>query len=254
MYNRFPSLISPKTAVSYDSDAQAYFTAAGITSTTEKNAWNTFVLSAKSGGYAYWANMITLYPFLGGTETSSSYNAKNTSLYQISWDGGVTIDSTGVTGNGSNANGDTYFDPVTGGWTNSSACHGGYFRTGGNDNKLIFGDINFRSCFYNLNGKVYSGFANNNYLNLSSYTYSKLIIANVNSSNVQKVYKDGTEIGSNTGSIIIYDGNLYLLGINSYYSTVNLGFYFISGGLSTDQITKLNTDVNTLMTALGRNV
>jgi len=50
--NRFGS-------VSYDSDAQAYFTAASITSTTEKSAANTLILALKAAGL--WTKMDRIY-------------------------------------------------------------------------------------------------------------------------------------------------------------------------------------------------
>ena len=50
--------------VSYDSDAQAFFTASGITDLTQKNAVNQLVLDLKSN--SLWTKIKALYPIVGG--------------------------------------------------------------------------------------------------------------------------------------------------------------------------------------------
>ena len=65
-----------KYGISYDSDAQSFFTATGITDITIKSAINSLVLSAKSNGW--WSKCYVIYPFVGGSSTTCSYNLKNT--------------------------------------------------------------------------------------------------------------------------------------------------------------------------------
>ncbi len=100
------------SAVSYDVDAAAYFTAAGITSTTEKNAWNTFVITAKAAGL--WTNWQYL-PFLGTTVTQKKYNAVDPrdldAAKRLNFSGTWTYDNQGVKGNGTNTFADMNVNP-----------------------------------------------------------------------------------------------------------------------------------------------
>jgi hypothetical protein len=96
---------------SYDSDAQAFFTAAGITNTTQKDAVNQLVLDLKAA--SVWTKLKVIYPFVGGDATKHSYNLKNPAAFQITWSGGWTHSSTGAAGNGTNAKGETGFNPNT---------------------------------------------------------------------------------------------------------------------------------------------
>ena len=69
----------------YIADAQAFITAASITDPTQQSAINQLVVDLK--GYGVWTKMQAIYPFVGGTSTSTSYNLKNTAQFQISWKG-----------------------------------------------------------------------------------------------------------------------------------------------------------------------
>jgi hypothetical protein len=93
----------------YDPDAQAFFTAAGITDTTEKDAVNTLVLGMKAEGI--WTLVDAAYPFVGGTTDSTKYNLVNPvdsdAAFRLTYFGSWTINSYGakpVTANSSYAN------------------------------------------------------------------------------------------------------------------------------------------------------
>lgn len=95
-------------AGSCDADAQAFITAAGITNATEIAAICQLVVDLKASGV--WSSLNAIYPFVGGTSTTNSYNLKNPTSYQIRWFGGVTHNSNGVTFNGVNGYGETYYN------------------------------------------------------------------------------------------------------------------------------------------------
>jgi hypothetical protein len=59
--------------------------------------------------------MQAIYPFVGGTAFSHKWNLKNTSLYQLSFIGGVTHNSNGVKGNGTNGYATTNISTATAG-------------------------------------------------------------------------------------------------------------------------------------------
>ena len=90
-------------SVSYDADAQAFFTATGITDTTQKSAVNQLVLDLKS--YNIWTKMKAIYPMVGGTSTTHKYNLVNpvdsNAAYRLSFSTGWTHSSTGALPNGS---------------------------------------------------------------------------------------------------------------------------------------------------------
>jgi hypothetical protein len=103
--------ISAGFGVSYDTDAQSFFTATGITDTTQKNAVNQLVLDLKS--YGIWTKMTAIYPFVGGDATKHSYNLKNPAAFQIVWAGTIVHDANGFTGNGTTGYGNTGITPST---------------------------------------------------------------------------------------------------------------------------------------------
>ena len=97
-------------ANTFDSDAQAFITAAGITDTTQKTAINTLVTSLKS--YSIWTKMKAIYPFVGGTASSHKFNLKDPrdldAAYRLTFTAGWVHSSTGALPNGSSDYADTY--------------------------------------------------------------------------------------------------------------------------------------------------
>lgn len=252
MYIRFPSLINKIGASGgYDADAQAYFTAAGITDNTQKDAWNTFVTSAKTN--SYWGDLFAVYPFMGGSSSSHAVNAKTPGTFNITWGDTVTHDSTGITGNGVNSTGNTTFDSTIGsgsGWTINSASYGCYVRSGFSGTSIIMGNSNSTYIYANSVTSVNCTFTRA--ANITT-TLTKLIMLSMTSSEFT-AYRDTTTSTAATGNLT-GSGNVTILsGLGGYFTNANISFTFIASGLSTTKAANLNTDVNTLMTSLGRNV
>ena len=78
----------------YDADAQAFFTAAGISDSGQKSAVNTLVLALKSDGI--WSRCSAIYPFVGGSSSSHAVNLKTPGTYDLTFYGGITHSSTGL--------------------------------------------------------------------------------------------------------------------------------------------------------------
>lgn len=101
--------------VAYDPDAQAFFTASGLTGATNLTAINTLVIALK--GYGIWTKMKAIYPFIGGTAALHKWNLKNpldtNAAFRLVFNGGYTHSSTGIAGNGINAYADTFLVPDT---------------------------------------------------------------------------------------------------------------------------------------------
>lgn len=103
-----------------DTDADGYFTRASITDDTQKSAVNQLTRMHKASGV--WTKIDFCYPYVGGTGPKHSHNLKSAS-YQLTWAGTPTHNANGITGNGTDAYGDTGFVPSTAGgnWTLNSA-------------------------------------------------------------------------------------------------------------------------------------
>jgi hypothetical protein len=102
-------IVASYVGVSYDTDAQAFITAANITDNTQKNAINQLVLDLKS--YSIWTKFKAIYPFIGGTASSHKYNLKDPrdldAAFRLQFVNGWTHSSTGALPNGTDAYADT---------------------------------------------------------------------------------------------------------------------------------------------------
>ena len=99
--------------VAYDPDAQAFFTASGLTGATNLTAINQLVLDLK--GYGIWTKMKAIYPFVGGTAALHKWNLKNpldtNAAFRLVFNGGWTHSANGAQANGTNGYADTFLVP-----------------------------------------------------------------------------------------------------------------------------------------------
>jgi hypothetical protein len=104
-----------------DVDAKAFLQAAGITDATITIAINTLVVDLKLNNL--WNKIQAAYPFVGGTATTCKFNLKNpldtNAAFRITFSGGMSYNSTGITGNGINGTANTHYVPIIQGVTNS---------------------------------------------------------------------------------------------------------------------------------------
>lgn len=112
-----------------DPDAAAFIAAAGITDDTQKEAVNQLVVDLKAEGI--WTKLRVLYPFVGGAASPHSYNLVNPATFQITWNGTLTHNASGVTGNGTTGYGDTGFNPNAQALLWSNASLGAYVNSAG---------------------------------------------------------------------------------------------------------------------------
>lgn len=95
-----------------DSNAQQFFNAAGKLAASESNAVNNLVIGLKNAGLWTWD---CIYPFVGGTAGSCSWNLANPGKYRVNWTlGSSSFDSTGWLSDGVTSYGDTGFNPSVG--------------------------------------------------------------------------------------------------------------------------------------------
>jgi hypothetical protein len=249
------------SGTSFDSDAQAFITAAGITDPTQQNAINSLVVNLKT--YSLWTSMKAIYPFVGGTSGTHKWNLKDPrdldAAYRLVFNGGWTHASTGATPNGVNGWGDTKL-VAQGTLSLNSTSFGVYSRTNLDRLAPSIGNLTgaasaeaslwLRSsnlAFLRVNGGTASTPANSD--------SRGLILANrVNSTQVQ-IQIRGTQTTLTNASNSLSTNVFQLGGVNpNFFDTKELAFAFIDDGLTSQNMTDLNTSVVAFETALSRNV
>ena len=244
----------------YTTRTQAFATATGIADTTILNALNTFDLGLISNGLD--TKMKALYPFVGGTANTHKFNFMNTTLYQITWNGGITHSSNGFQGNGINGYGNTGLNAAILNLNNTSI--GSYLRTNIAENSI---DIGCTTGAYQLyifpkysDGRMYRAvFSDNSSISMNNTL--GLFIASRLSSTSQNFYKNGISTLTTSENSTSQPNLNILIGASGYisggawrYSTRQHAFDFIGDGLTDAESTTFYNLVQTLQTSLGRQV
>ncbi len=278
-----PGVLGYSAGSSYDSDAQAFFTAAGITDSTQKSAVNQLVLDLKS--YSVWSKIIGIYPFVGGSASTHKYNLKDPrdldAAYRLTFGGSWTHNSNGVTGDGSTTYADTHCDlhAVT---TINSIAIGVYNRIHSTSSQKAWGAyyLNYDS----ETGVTHPGLQTHFYVNVGTYVFlsdmgdlggasnrnyitnpdnSGLMMANRPSSSVHSIYRNGTKLKTNTpsgggiktGSYLAFGACYKINGPLWEANDVrNYALAFMSTGLTDTEASNIYTAVQAFQTTLGRNV
>jgi len=249
---------------SFDSDAQAFITAAGITDPTQQTAINTLVVGLKAD--SLWTKMQAIYPFVGGTATSHKFNLKDPrdddEAYRIQFNGGWTHNSNGITGDGSTAYADTFAAMNTVAIPNRRNHWSGYHRTLPTTNKYngiidvgVFGVFGWNAgassnWFGGLQNFAGSGvLATTGFINGTVTTNSNAVL-----------YKSGTAIWtissptSMTTELNYYLGATNQSGTANSFNTTNIAFTSLGNLLNATNALNLYTRVQAFQTTLGRQV
>lgn len=264
----------PSSGSSYDTDAQAFFTAAGITDTTQKDAVNQLVLDLKSA--SIWTKCNAIYPFVGGDATKHSYNLKNTAAYQIAWSGTVTHDANGITGNGSTGYGDTglncssvltlndthlgVYSRTTGGSSDSMYEIGAQTGSGASSAAVFMGVRRLDTFFSGMYNRAFDSDSQVNVANTS--TAAGFWLVSRRSSTDMEAYKNGSTFGNaptGTNSGSLPNANLFIAAMNTAgtaesFSNRNLAFATIGTSLTDTEAANFYTAVQAFQTTLGRQV
>jgi len=245
-----------------DPDAQAFITAASITDPTQQSAINQLVVDLK--GYSIWTKMKALYPFVGGSATSHSYNLKNTAQYQITWFGGATHGSNGVQFNGTNSYGNTGYNQTTVGDSLNSAHLSFYSRTNSNGTEIEIG-VQQPSSNYNIleirtSGTTYF-LQNQSGLTSAADSDSRgFYLGNRQLSNDIDGWRrgikviNGTQASGSLPNANIFIGAMNTSNIASNYTTKQCAFASIGSGLTDTEAANFYTAVQTFQVALSRNI
>ncbi len=264
------------TGPTYDPDAQLFFNAessAGVSlTTTQKNAVNQWVVDAKAIGI--WTKMKAVYPMVGGTATAHKFNLKNpadtNAAFRLSFVGGWTHSSTGITPNGTNAYANTFLTPSAN-FNNTTFNHLSYYSrtdsavafeyamgsaaTGSmaiiirRDTNLGFGFADYAS------GTTYRGASGSVTNSLGLFTFSQ-------KGTTAKLFKNTTTVASNTfaASNLALSTNTIILGAVNDPASVNgytnkqCAFSTIGDGLTDLESQLFYQITEKYQVALGRNV
>ncbi len=250
---------------SYDSDAQAFFTATGISDTGQKDAINDFVLALKAA--SIWTKMKAIYPFVGGTATTHKYNLKDPqdtdAAYRLTFTN-ITHSANGVTGASGFCH--THLNPSLNLTINSSHI-AAYLRTAAVGTEFFAAADNGSNGYFQLAfaagtlyNRQYQATANGQVAAAASGT-TGCFIGSRSSSSALKSFKNGTQLGTTTAATdgVLVNQPVYLCANNSNgtaanFSTQQMCFACIGDGLSDAEVTALNTAIVALQIDLGRNV
>jgi hypothetical protein len=246
-----------------DADAAAFLTAAGITDGTITSGINQLFLSLKSN--SLYTKMKAFYPLVGGSASSCKFNMITpTDLdasFRLSFAGGWSYASTGITPNGTTGYADTFLNPSTV-LTQNSIAYGAYCSNmAAASDRAVMGvnnSISYIQLYPRGFGDVFYGDANDNASTTTANTTTNLLSAVSRINSTQKIHSIG---GVNTIKTNSSNGTInytMLLGARSSLGTANSFFNtqiktaFISTGLTTSELTILSTIITAFNTSLGR--
>jgi hypothetical protein len=246
---------------SYDPDAQAFITAAGITDPTQKSAINTLVVDLK--GYSLWTKFKAIYPIVGGSASSHAVNLKTPGTYNLTFASGVTHSSLGMLGNGSTGYANSNFNPNLNGATLNSHHVSFYSRTNSNGTEVEFGTAaggNQTLLEIRTSGTTYAAINSSpTYINFADTDSRGFYIANRTASNVLNVFRNSTKrVTGATASSALPGANYFILAWNNvtpqYYSLKQCAFASIGDGLTDTDVNNFAITVEKYQTTLGRSV
>lgn len=262
--------VKPKKAgsISYDADAEAFFTAASITDTTQKSAVNQLVLDLK--GYNIWSKIKALYPIVGGSAGSHAVNLKTPGTYNLTFSTGWTHANTGMTPTSAYA--DTALAPSTAFSATDNKHLSFYSRTNattssnsssiGSDNGSTgFCRFSIRSSAANNRSSIYGG--TNGTAVATAETDSRGFYQSSRTSSTASVfYKNGSSIAtgaSANGSTSQITQTLLICAARSgasitYYDNKECSFASIGDSLDATEAANFYTAVQAYQTTLSRNV
>lgn len=237
----------------YDSDAAAFFTGAGITDAGEKDDWNTFVQGRKSFGY--YSKFHVIHPYLGGDSTKHSYNAINTATAQLSYSGGLTHNSNGMTGNGTDGYATFTFSQATN-FSSTNCSVGAYIRSSGGafDTFLTPDDYAGVIAYQSSVAKTQFYFGVHEGLSIESTGFFS---GNLESYNFCCYDSGGliTSVDTTSDPISFGGSNVFIFNYtDTFYSAANICFDYQANSLTSSEMADLISAVQTLQTSLGRQV
>jgi hypothetical protein len=260
---------------SYDPDAQAFFTASGLTGATNLTAINQLVVDLK--GYGIWTKMKAIYPMIGGTAALHKWNLKDpqdtNAAFRLVFNGGWTHSANGALPNGTNGWANTFLSPSTS-LTNNNTHISYYSRTiAAGPTKGLIG-ASFGGSFiplYTIYGRSTSGNQvqvdcydyNTNRINIIDSTGAAFYTNNRTTSAFFRLFRNGLIAGTNSNAnaqnvtsinVAFSLAAINLNGSVSQYGFFECAFSSIGDGLTDTEAANFYTAVQAYNTTLSRQV
>ena len=278
--NRILNSFSIPAGSSFDPDAQAFITAAGITDPTQQTAIDNLVIGLKADGL--WTQMNAIYPFVGGTATTHKYNLKDPRdldvAYRLIFNGGWTHSNNGALANGTNGYADTKLNAATvlsnasynysvysrtqNFQFNSSFLGATYFLQPEDQPEEYYGNIFMLNYFGNTMNIHYTQDGDGYKIYNSSDTTGMFNVNN--DAGTISLYKNGNNqtLGdSSPDAVYLPNGNIYIAALNfigqgsvGCFSNIQYAFSTIGSKLTNTQSANLYTRIQTFQTSLSRQV
>jgi len=262
-------IINPYSfGVAYDPDAQAFFTASGLTGATNLTAINQLVVDLKT--YGIWTKMKAIYPIIGGTAALHKWNLKDpqdtNAAFRLVFLGGWTHSSNGALPNGTNGYADTFLTPNIS--LSQNSTHVSYYsRTQSNGTEIEigsatannFGDPRTLLEIRTSGTTYYAVNSQGTYISYSDADSRAFYIGNRTASNVVNGWRNSTKVATGTTvSFGLSTRTFWLAALNSgaaaLYSTKQCAFASIGDGLTDTEAANFYTAVQAFNTTLGRQV
>lgn len=249
-------IINPYSFVSLDSDAQAFLTAAGITDPTISAAVNTLILGCKSSNL--WTDIDVMLPIVGGSASSHRVCMK-TATNKVTWNGGVTHDSTGVLFNGTNGYGNVDWNAPN--LYNRTAIEWTVdLITSGQWSGIFTGVGAFGMRLSKVSGNLETtniGTNNNLLIYLSSAFGFKASVVEGNVTNGGKHYGSSGLLYESTPGSTPSGHNYYIAALNNSGSPIQFGnrkqsFFAFGNALNASKIAIIKTLIQDFQTTIGR--
>lgn len=250
---------------SYDSEAQAYFdavtAASGSLTTTEKDAWNVFVVAAKADGT--WAKITVIYPILGGTAATAVINAKTPGTFNGTISGTMTVTAAHIVSNGSTGFMNTGFNPTVND-TDGFGTMGVWIRNNVSGTMVAIGAISatnrYTQIYPLLGGETYGQYnstaVDEHYTTATSVGWVLASRTATNSSFVKK--NANTPVTTSLTTMTLTNANIYVgaqnnAGSAQFYSTHQIAVAMIAAtAFSTTDATNIYTNLSTFTTAVSK--
>ena len=256
---------------SYDPDAQAFFTASGLTGATNLTAINNLVVALK--GFGIWTKMKAIYPMIGGTAALHKWNLKDPqdldAAFRLVFSGGWTHSSTGALPNGTNGYSNTFLATNNMGlnslhyayYSRSNTAAASMQEMGALQNPGVIPGNSYSDLAIRFTSGAFVRLNNNAGVTFIANTDSRgFYIGTRTGSNTLKLFKNGSsiqslaDVSSFASTIFTYIGASNTLGSPAGYSNRECAFSSIGDGLTDAEAANFYTAVQAYQTTLSRQV
>jgi hypothetical protein len=213
-----------------------------------------------------WDKLAVFYPIVGGTSASTAVNGKNPGTNNMTWYGGAAFSDNEVSGNGSNAYGDTGLNANTLAQNSVHICN--YSRTtpsrSGIDVGITIAGGTSLQMYNNESGSMGIKVAKNNATGYSTGAVTNgagLFTATRTGSTIENGFRNSTRvINASQTSTGLPNGSVFVMarnrggGIAESFNNRGYAWFSIGSGLSSPDVDNYYTIIQAFQTALSRQV